>query len=105
MFSDPDGYEICFVEDRAFYDLATATYDIVDFEERASRGGDGHPPPRYIPPPKEGQVHIYICIYICIYIYIHIYMYINIYKYIYIYICIYIMYYMVHAFICICTCK
>jgi hypothetical protein len=52
--SDPDGYEICFVEDKAFYDLATATYDVIDFEERARRGGDGNPPPRYIPPAKEG---------------------------------------------------
>ena len=44
---DRDGYEICFVEDEAFYELATPTYDVVNFEERASRGGDGNPPPRY----------------------------------------------------------
>lgn len=42
---DRDGYEICFVEDEAFYDLATPTYDIVDFAARAKKGGDGHPPP------------------------------------------------------------
>jgi hypothetical protein len=29
MFSDPDGYEICFVEDKAFYDLAIPTYDML----------------------------------------------------------------------------
>jgi catechol 2,3-dioxygenase-like lactoylglutathione lyase family enzyme len=29
---DRDGYEICFVEDAAFYDLATPLYDIVDFQ-------------------------------------------------------------------------
>ena len=40
---DPDGYEICFVEDVGFYDLATPTYDVVDFDERATRGGDGVP--------------------------------------------------------------
>lgn len=40
---DPDEYEICFVEDVGFYDLATPTYDVVDFEERAQRGGDGVP--------------------------------------------------------------
>eukprot|EP00596_Hydrurales_sp_CCMP1899_P007001 CAMPEP_0119034434 /NCGR_PEP_ID=MMETSP1177-20130426/1415_1 /TAXON_ID=2985 /ORGANISM="Ochromonas sp, Strain CCMP1899" /LENGTH=384 /DNA_ID=CAMNT_0006991859 /DNA_START=284 /DNA_END=1438 /DNA_ORIENTATION=- len=58
ILSDPDGYEICFVEDKAFYDLATATYDVVDFEERASRGGDGNPPPRYIPPPKDTEKEV-----------------------------------------------
>lgn len=42
---DRDGYEICFVEDEAFYDLATPTYDVVDFAARAKKGGDGHPPP------------------------------------------------------------
>lgn len=42
---DRDGYEICFVEDEAFYDLATPTYDVVDFAARAKRGGDGNPPP------------------------------------------------------------
>ena len=39
---DRDGYEICFVEDAAFYDLATPLFDVVDFVERATRGGDGH---------------------------------------------------------------
>jgi len=42
---DRDGYEICFVEDEAFYALATPLYDVIDFEERATRGGDGAPPP------------------------------------------------------------
>jgi thiol-disulfide isomerase/thioredoxin len=46
ILSDPDGYEICFVEDAAFYDLATPTYDVVDWILRASRGGDGAPPPK-----------------------------------------------------------
>lgn len=44
---DRDGYEICFVEDEAFYDLATPTYDIIDFDSRAARGGDGAPPPKH----------------------------------------------------------
>ena len=38
--------QICFVEDAAFYDLATPTYDRVDWELRASRGGDGAPAPK-----------------------------------------------------------
>lgn len=38
---DRDGYEICFVEDEAFYALATPLYDVIDFAERATRGGDG----------------------------------------------------------------
>ncbi|CAM9924748.1 unnamed protein product, partial [Heterosigma akashiwo] len=46
ILADRDGYEICFVEDEAFYDLATPTYDVIDFKERASRGGDGAPPPK-----------------------------------------------------------
>lgn len=29
---DRDGYEICFVEDIAFYDLATPLYDVIDYE-------------------------------------------------------------------------
>jgi hypothetical protein len=36
-------YEICFVEDIGFYELATPTYDVVDWADRASRGGDGVP--------------------------------------------------------------
>ena len=40
---DRDAYEICFVEDIAFYQLAEPKYDLVDFIERASRGGDGKP--------------------------------------------------------------
>jgi len=43
ILQDPDGYEICFVEDDAFYDLATPKYDVIDWEERGSRGGDGVP--------------------------------------------------------------
>lgn len=46
ILADRDGYEICFVEDEAFYDLATPTYDIIDYAERATRGGDGAPPPK-----------------------------------------------------------
>lgn len=46
ILSDRDGYEICFVEDAAFYDLATPKYDVIDFAARASRGGDGAPLPR-----------------------------------------------------------
>lgn len=42
---DRDGYEICFVEDKAFYELAAPTYDVIDWTMRASRGGDGHLPP------------------------------------------------------------
>lgn len=45
ILADPDGYEICFVEDIGFYQLATPIYDVIDFQERASRGGDGAPPP------------------------------------------------------------
>jgi thiol-disulfide isomerase/thioredoxin len=45
ILRDRDEYEICFVEDVAFYDLATPKYDIIDFIERATRGGDGAPPP------------------------------------------------------------
>lgn len=51
---DRDGYEICFVEDEAFYDLATPTYDVVDFAARAKRGGDGNPPPSQQQQQKEG---------------------------------------------------
>jgi catechol 2,3-dioxygenase-like lactoylglutathione lyase family enzyme len=45
ILNDRDGYEICFVEDAAFYDLATPKYDVVDFVARAALGGDGAPPP------------------------------------------------------------
>jgi hypothetical protein len=31
------------VEDIGFYELATPTYDVVDWNDRASRGGDGVP--------------------------------------------------------------
>ena len=42
---DRDDYEICFVEDIAFYDLATPTYDVINWADRATRGGDGNPLP------------------------------------------------------------
>lgn len=45
ILRDRDDYEICFVEDIAFYDLASPKYDIIDFADRAARGGDGAPPP------------------------------------------------------------
>jgi hypothetical protein len=45
ILNDRDGYEICFVEDAAFYDLATPKFDVVDFAARAKRGGDGNAPP------------------------------------------------------------
>jgi hypothetical protein len=48
ILCDRDGYEICFVEDEA-----TPTYDVIDFAERASRGGDGAPLPRG--PPTHGR--------------------------------------------------
>lgn len=46
ILRDRDDYEICFVEDLAFWDLATPKYDVIDFASRASRGGDGAPPPK-----------------------------------------------------------
>ncbi|CAM9958894.1 unnamed protein product [Laminaria digitata] len=46
ILGDPDGYEICFVEAVAFYQLAEPKYDVIDFESRASRGGDGAAPPK-----------------------------------------------------------
>ncbi|CAN0021241.1 unnamed protein product [Discosporangium mesarthrocarpum] len=46
ILADPDGYEICFVGASAFYELATPTYDVIDFAARAPRGGDGAPPPK-----------------------------------------------------------
>lgn len=55
ILADPDGYEICFVGDVGFYDLATPLYDRVDWKLRASRGADGAPPPaapRKLPPRK-----------------------------------------------------
>jgi thiol-disulfide isomerase/thioredoxin len=56
ILRDRDGYEICFVEDEAFYELATPTYDVIDFVERAQRGGDGHPPPKAAPLEHAGEV-------------------------------------------------
>lgn len=55
---DRDGYEICFVEDIGFYDLATPKYDLVDFAERATRGGDGAPPPGGDAPSLHGSGEI-----------------------------------------------
>ncbi|CAB1109782.1 unnamed protein product [Ectocarpus sp. CCAP 1310/34] len=46
ILGDPDGYEICFVEAVAFYQLAEPKYDVIDFESRATRGGDGAAPPK-----------------------------------------------------------
>jgi len=46
IFADPDGYEICFVGDVGFYDLATPLYDLVDWKLRVARGADGAPPPK-----------------------------------------------------------
>lgn len=46
ILGDPDGYEICFVEAIAFYELAEPKYDVIDFESRATRGGDGAAPPK-----------------------------------------------------------
>jgi hypothetical protein len=45
ILRDRDSYEICFVEDKAFYDLAASKFDVINFGERATRGGDGNPPP------------------------------------------------------------
>ncbi|CAN0329651.1 unnamed protein product, partial [Hapterophycus canaliculatus] len=46
ILGDPDGYEICFVEAEAFYELAEPKYDVIDFDSRATRGGDGAAPPK-----------------------------------------------------------
>ena len=43
ILKDRDDYEICFVEDIAFYQLATPTYDVIDWEARAKNGGDRAP--------------------------------------------------------------
>lgn len=47
ILADPDGYEICFVNEDGFYDLCSLKPgdDYIDWEERASLGGDGHKPP------------------------------------------------------------
>ena len=47
ILGDRDGYEICFVEDIGYWDLANPLYDLIDWAERATRGGDGAPPPKY----------------------------------------------------------
>lgn len=39
ILGDPDGYEICYVEAVAFYQLAEPKYDVIDFDSRATRGG------------------------------------------------------------------
>ena len=46
ILADPDGYEICFVGDVGFWDLAKPLYDKVDWGLRAARGGDGAAPPK-----------------------------------------------------------
>lgn len=46
ILGDPDGYEICYVEAIAFYQLAEPKYDVIDFAARATRGGDGAAPPK-----------------------------------------------------------
>jgi thioredoxin 1 len=46
ILADPDAYEICFVGDVGFYDLATPLYDVVDWKLRGARGADGAPPPK-----------------------------------------------------------
>lgn len=48
ILQDRDDYEICFVEDLAFYDLATPLFDVIDFADRAKRGGDGNPLPKSV---------------------------------------------------------
>ena len=55
ILRDKDEYEICFVEDIAFYDLATPKYDVIDFAERATRGGDGAPLPQQEALKHEGD--------------------------------------------------
>ncbi len=40
---DVDGYEVCFVEEPGFLELCKPLYDVVDFDARASRGGDQLP--------------------------------------------------------------
>lgn len=59
ILRDRDGYEICFVEDDAFYALATPTYDVVDFAARAAKGGDGHPPPKAKLAETHGTVQVH----------------------------------------------
>jgi hypothetical protein len=43
ILRDRDEYEICFVENKAFYELATPIYDIIDFAAREVKGGDDVP--------------------------------------------------------------
>jgi hypothetical protein len=43
ILKDRDGYEICFVEDIGFYQLAVPTYDLVNWQERTKMGGDREP--------------------------------------------------------------
>lgn len=44
------------MEDAAFYDLATPMYDVIDWEERSSRGGDGSPLPEQPPMHAAGTI-------------------------------------------------
>mmetsp|Transcript_40 Transcript_40/g.69 ORF Transcript_40/g.69 Transcript_40/m.69 type:complete len:404 (-) Transcript_40:394-1605(-) len=46
ILADPDKYEICFVGDVGFYDLAQPLYDLIDWNLREKRGADGAPPPK-----------------------------------------------------------
>eukprot|EP00948_MAST-09A_sp_MAST-9A-sp1_P001310 g1310.t1 len=50
ILKDRDNYEICFVGRPGFDELCTAAPgdDYVDWKWRASKGGDGHPPPKTI---------------------------------------------------------
>jgi len=47
ILTDPDGYEICFVNEDGFNDLCSLGPgdDYIDWAERAALGGDGHPLP------------------------------------------------------------
>lgn len=58
ILNDRDAYEICFVEDEAFYDLATPKYDVVDFAARAAKGGDGVPLPTFEAIETHGDVGV-----------------------------------------------
>ena len=55
ILADRDGYEICFVEDVGFYELATPTYDVIDWEARGKKGGDGNPLPSSPPIAHSGE--------------------------------------------------
>ena len=44
ILADPDGYEVCFVDDIGFYALSEPTYDVIDWKSRPSVAAA--PPPR-----------------------------------------------------------